>query len=302
VSATLDDLVSLALFARVVEARSFTEAARRLDLSKSVVSARLSRFEERLGVRLLHRTTRRLSLTDAGLAVYERAMRMLSEADEAARTGESAGAEPRGLLRVNAPVTYTQIRLAPLIPEFLRLNPAVTLELTCDDRAVNLVEAGCDVAIRVQISRLKDSSVVARKLCSDELLICAAPAYLERAGTPRRPADLVHHACLRYSSVPRGGDWGFRGPDGPYFVPVSGALISSDAQVLREAALAGLGLIVLPRFMVDEDLAAGRLRTVLEGTRRAGIGVYALLPHRQVSAHVRAFVDFLAARLGPAAG
>jgi DNA-binding transcriptional LysR family regulator len=230
------------------------------------------------------------------VSVYERAARMVAAADDAARSVAGVGPEPRGQLRVNGPVGFSQMHLASALADFLRGHPAVTIDLVVDDHVVNLVEKGFDLAIRVQINRATHSSLVARKLAEDDLLICAAPSYLSRAGAPRTPTDLLRHDCLRYSSLSSGGEWRFRGPDGPFSVPVRGSLVASDGGVLREAVLAGLGLTVLPRFMVQSDLDSGRLRTVLDGTRRRRIGVYAVYPHRQTPAHLRALLDFLAAR------
>ena len=294
--ASLDELLSLAVFARVVEARSFTKAATALGVSKSSVSARVARLEDRLGVRLLERTTRRLAVTDPGLRLYDRAARVLAAADEAAAAGESEALGPRGVLRVSAPVTFAQLHLARAVADFLRANPNVEVALATSDRLVDLVAEGFDVAVR--IARLKDSSLVARRLTTDRLVVVGSPAYLAAAGTPRTPADLVAHRCLRYALAAPGTEWGFRGFGSGHRVPVTGPLVASDGTVLREAAAAGLGLAVLPSFMVASDLTAGRLVTVLEGYHGgAEVGVYAVHPHRRhVPPKVRAFVDFLATR------
>lgn len=291
--ASLDDITSLAVFARVVEGRSFTGAARALGISKSAVSARVARLEARLGVRLLRRTTRQLSVTEAGLALYERASRLVTAADEAAATAEGAGGTPRGLLRVTAPAAFSELYLAPVLAELLAAHPALTVELDLSERQVDLVGEGFDVAVR--LSRLRDSSLVARKLAPDRLVVVASPAYLSRVGAPRSPGDLTRHNCLRSAHLTPGGEWGFRsvgaGSTG------SGNLIVGDASVLREAACVGLGLALLPSSLVARELDAGRLVTVLPGFPRRELGLYAVHPHlRQVPPKVRAFVDLLVRR------
>jgi DNA-binding transcriptional LysR family regulator len=281
------------VFARVVEARSFTGAARAMRLSKSAVSARVARLEARLGVRLLRRTTRRLSITEAGLALYERAARVVTAADEAAATAEDVGGEPRGLLRVSAPSAFSALYLAPLVAELLAAHPGLTMDLDVSDRLVDLVGEGFDAAIR--LTRPADSTLVARKLAPDRLVAVAAPAYLSRAGTPRTPADLPHHNCLRSAHIPLSGEWGFRGVGAGR--PGGGNLIVGDAAVLREAALAGLGLALLPASLVARELAAGTLVAVLPGFPKRALALYVVHPHqRQVPPKVRALVDLLAAR------
>lgn len=297
-TASLDDLVSLALFARVVEAGSFTAAARALGLSKSAVSARVARLEDRLGARLLHRTTRRLSLSQAGAALYERAARMVAAANDAAELAEGTSREPRGRLRISAPVTLAQMFLGPVLAEFLRAQPSVQIDLDASDRMVDLVAEGFDLAVR--IANLRDSSLVARKLATDRLVVVGSPSYLARAGTPRSVADLAQHNCLRYAQVSGSAEWGFRGFERVRQV-VEGNLVVSDGTVLREAAAAGLGLAVLPAFMVAAELASRRLVPVLEELPRREIGIFAVYPHRRnVPAKVRAFVDFLVARFARA--
>jgi DNA-binding transcriptional LysR family regulator len=297
--ASLDDLVSLALFARVVEGGSFTAAARAVGMSKSAVSTRVARLEDRLGARLLHRTTRRLALSEAGAALYEHAARMVAAADDAAEVAEGTSREPRGQLRISAPVTLAQMHLAPALAEFLRAHPSVQVDLEASDRIVDLVAERFDLAIR--IARLGDSSLVARRLATDRLVVAASPAYLDRAGIPRSVADLSRHNCLHYARTPPSAEWGFRGLGGVRRATAAGNLVVSDGTVLRESAAAGLGLAVLPRFMVAADLASGRLVTVLDDLPRREIGIFAVYPHRRnVPAKVRAFVDLLAARFARA--
>jgi DNA-binding transcriptional LysR family regulator len=287
----LDDL---ALFAQVVEAGSFSAAARHLGLSKSAVSKRLGRLEERLGVRLLHRTTRRLSLSEAGRTLYEHA----HQAVAAAQAGEEAVARlqerPRGVLTVNAPVSFGSLHLAPVISRFLAAYPEVSVDMTVDDRVLDLVESGFDVAVR--IAELPESSLIARRLAPARHVVCAAPSYLERWGEPRTPADLAQHNCLTYAYSRHGPEWPFDGPGGPESVRVGGNLQVNHGDGLRTAAVAGLGVALLPTFIVGDDLRAGRLRPLLPGHRTRELSIYAVYPERRhLPAKVRAFVDFLVA-------
>jgi DNA-binding transcriptional LysR family regulator len=298
VSATANDVLSMVLFARLVEARSFTAAAQKLGVSKSVVSSRLSALEARLGTRLLNRTTRRLSLTPEGLAFYEHCARITAEADAAAATASGAAKDPIGMLRINAPVTFAQMYLPEPIGTYLERYPKARVELVMSDRLVDLVDEGVDVAVRVS-SRLRDSSMVARKLATDRSLVCASPAYLAKHGTPETPADLLHHACMRYALLKATDEWCFRDGNKSFSVPVEGRLTVADGAMLREAAVSGLGLAVLPSFMVTPDIRAGRLVTVLDRFTFVRLTVHAITPAATTSPKVRAFIDLLAAYLRP---
>lgn len=290
----LDRLGSYALFARVVQLQSFTAAAKRSGIAKSAVSTRIRELEEALGVQLLRRSTRKLALTDEGVRFYEYAARLLDAMQSAERAVEGARDAVRGTIRVSAPVTFAQLHLAAAFAEFLLRHPDVHIELTTDDRIADVIDGGFDLIVRV--GRLEASSFVARRLASDRLVVCAAPSYLDRRGRPEEPEDLVHHACLHYALVPMRDEWRFRGEGGPLAIPVSGPLTASDGTVLREAAIGGLGLAVLPSFMIARELAQGRLELVLEGRRRAEIGIYALSASRKVPARTRALIEFLARR------
>jgi DNA-binding transcriptional LysR family regulator len=291
----LEDAPALILFARVVQLRSFSAAARDARLGRSAVSKRIAQLEERLGARLLQRSTRSLSLTDEGMRVYGHCVAMLEAAGAARSALEGRQAAPRGTLRVNAPVTFAQMQLTPAVAAFLQAHPGIEVELTLDDHLVDVVDGGFDLAIR--ITRLKESSLHARRLARDRLVVCASPGYLARRGVPRAPAELIHHNCLHYANVPVEGEWRFRGPGGPDSIPVHGTLTTNDGAALRSAALAGLGLVVLPSFMVAREVRQGRLVLVLEGARRAEIGIYAVFAHRaQMPARTRLFLDFLVRR------
>jgi len=297
--ASTDDVQSLLIFARVVEARSFTAGAARAGISKSVASSRIAALEERLGTRLLHRTTRRLTLTPDGLSLYEHAAQMANAADAAAATGAGVSAEPRGVLRVNAPVVFAQLYLVEPLAEYLARHPRVRVELLLADRMVDLVAEGIDVAIRIS-ARLRDSSLVGRKLAEDRTLVCASPAYLARRGTPLTPGELIHHDCLRYSLLESADEWRFRDSTleaRSFSVPVEARFQTQSGSLLREAALAGMGLTVLPSFMVARDLAQGALVQVLAPYSFIRIAIQALYaPTRTLPGNVRAFVDLLSQR------
>lgn len=291
--APLEDLASMALFARVVQQRSFSATARELGIAKSAVSKRVSQLEARLGVRLLTRTTRKLALTEDGVRYYEHCAALLAAAEAAEDALAGASTAPRGRLRINAPISFSQLYLADAIAAFLARYPEIEVELTGDDRIVDAIEGGFDVVIR--ITQLRDSSLIARKLSSDRLVVCGAPAYFARHGRPLTPPELVGHNCLHYGLVPIEGEWRFRDAHRqPYVVPVRGNLTCSDGSTLRRAALAGVGLVVAPLFMVARDVAAGRLELVLEGTRRAEIGIYALFAsRRQLATRTKLLLDHL---------
>jgi DNA-binding transcriptional LysR family regulator len=295
----MDNLTGMAVFARVVDARSFTAAAAALGLSKSAVSKQVARLEDRLGARLLNRTTRRLSLTEVGAAFYERCARILAEVEDAELAVGRLQDAPRGTLRINAPMSFGQLHLAPAVADFLNGHPGLAIDLTLNDRIVDLVEEGYDVAIR--ISRLADSSLIARRLVPSRRVVCGSPAYFERHGVPRHPADLRRHNCLLYSYLPSAEEWQFVGPDGPAAVRVSGTLRANNGDALEAAMLTGLGVALQPTFIAGRDLQAGRLVAVMPDYVDESASVYAVYPHsRHLSAKVRAFIDFLAARFCPA--
>ena len=295
----MDNFTGMAVFARVVEANSFTEAARRLGMSKAAVSKQVSKLEERLGARLLNRTTRRLSLTEVGAAFYERCARIVAEAEEAELAVTRLNATPRGTLRIDAPVNFGMQYLAPLLPPFMLQHPDLRVDMSFNDRFVDLVEEGCDLAVR--IGQLPDSSLVARKLAETRSVICAAPSYWDRHGRPGDPSDLANHDCFAYSYLATGSEWRLQGPGGEVAVRVSGSLAANNGDVLRQAAVAGLGVVAMPVFIVCDDLRKGRLEPVLRDWEAATRGIYAVYPHnRHLSAKVRAFIDHLVDALEPA--
>lgn len=295
----MDNWNDIAIFVRVVEAGSFTAAAEKLGLSQSAASKSVTRLEERLGTRLLNRSTRRLSLTETGSVLHARGLAALQEMQEAELEVARLQTEPRGVLRVSAPMSFGVLHLAPLLPEFLRLYPALTVDIQMDDRLVDLVEEGYDLAIRIQA--LADSTLVAKRLAPSRNVICAAPDYLARHGEPKTPQDLRDHHCLIYSYRANPFEWEFQGLNNEKInVSLAGPLHCNSGLVLREAALAGSGILLTPTFYVGDVIRNGRLRPILNGyTQPPEANVYAVYPERRhLSPKVRAFVDFLSQRFG----
>lgn len=294
----MDNLADVAVFVRVVERGSFTLAADELELSRAVVSKYVSRLEERLGARLLNRTTRRLSLTEAGAALFEASRGALERIEEAEGAVAQLQSEPRGRLRVSAPMSFGILHLGTAMAEFARAYPRVTLDVRLDDRYVNLVEEGVDVAIR--IGNLTDSSLVARKLTTTRAVACASPAYLAEHGEPETPEDLATHDCLLYSYLSTANVWRFTARDGREIpVAVTGSFRINNGIVLAEAAAAGQGILMAPSFYVAPHLRDGRLKRILGDYRLRELGIHAVWPQRgHVAPKVRAFVEFLARRFG----
>lgn len=289
----MEHLTDLAVFVQVVETGSFTTTADRLGISRSVVSKYISRLEDRLGVRLLHRTTRRLSLTEAGQAFFARSQRGLAEIEAAVEEVSQLQAAPRGKLRLNTPMSFGILHIAPALPGFLERYPDVTVDMRLDDQQVDLVAQGFDLAIR--IAELPDSSLVASRLAPCRHVVCASPAYLAKHGTPRTPADLRDHNVLTYRYHDSPSEWRFLGPEGRYTtVTVSGSLELNNSLAIRAAALRGAGIALTPTFIVGEDLRAGSLQRLLPDYRAREISVYAVYPERRhLSPKVRAFVEYM---------
>ncbi|PWC34033.1 LysR family transcriptional regulator [Azospirillum sp. TSO35-2] len=291
----LDDMLA---FIKVVDTKSFTAAADRLNLSKSVVSRRIGELENRLGARLLNRTTRKLSLTEVGQAYYERCSRILADLEEAEQAVADLHAAPRGRLKLNAPVSFGVLHLAPAVAEFLERYPSIEIDMDLNDRFVDLVDEGYDLAIR--IGRLRDSSLIARKLAPARVALCASPAYLKKHGIPETPEDLGRHSCLLYTNLPSPELWPFMVDGELRNIRVSGPIRSNNGDLLREAAIAGLGLVMSPTFLCGEALSRGELVTVLPRHVPSDTSVNAVYPqNRHLSPKVRVFVDFLVQRFGP---
>lgn len=295
-SASPDEILSMVCFAHVVDAGSFTAAAEKLDLSKSMVSARVSQLEERVGARLLNRTTRKLSLTPEGMALYERCQRLVNAANEAAQT-EGPTETPRGVLRVLAPAAFAQEYLTLPLATYLERYPHVRLELTMTDKLVDLADDGIDLAIRIS-PNVESRTLSARRLAGDHTVLCAAPSYLSRKGVPTAAEQLVQHDCLVYSLLRISEEWRFRAPGSreTFTVPIEGRFQAGNVGVLRQAALAGVGLCVLPSFLVAEDIALGRLRTVVDTFAGVELGIFAVYPQaKRPPTKVRTLLDLLVA-------
>jgi DNA-binding transcriptional LysR family regulator len=288
----------MAAFTRVVSTGSLSAAARELHLSPAMVSRRLAALEARLGVRLLHRTTRRLHLTDDGASYYESCVRVLGDIERADAAVSAGRQEPQGVLRVTLPAAFGNQYVAPLIPQFAARYPSVQVALSLSDRSVNLVEEGFDVGVR--IAHLEDSSLAARKLAPNRRVVCASPAYLQRHGTPHTPDELAQHNCLLAGDFT--GTWDYKGPDGKAGAArVAGRYISDNWAVLRDWAIAGLGIALKSTWDVRRHLEDGSLVSLLPGySFDTGVAIYAVYPHRRhLPAKRRAFIDFLADSFGP---
>ncbi len=291
----LDSLSSIALFVRVADTRSFSIAARQLGISVPAASKGFARLEARLGVRLLNRTTRKVSLTDDGQAFLARCRQILLEAQEAEDVLSSRRVTLGGRLRVQMPVGFGRVVVLPALPRFLDAHPQLAIDIEMSDRVVDLAEEGLDVSLR--IGEVPDSRVIARRICAIRFVACASPDYLARHGAPRSPEDLAAHQCLPYW-LPRSGryrPWLFARDGVPMSVPVNGRFNINNSEALIDLAVAGAGIVFVSTFLAAQAVAAGRLRTVLDDYATDGPPVSSVyLPSRQLSSRVRAFVEFVA--------
>lgn len=290
----MDKLSELEVFTRVVDAGSFTGAARSLRLSKSAVSKHVTRLEDRLGVRLLNRTTRRLSLTEVGQAFYERCKGILTDLEEAEAAASHLSEAPRGVLRIAAPMSFGIKHVVPLLPRFQEKHPDLKVDMNLNDRVVDIVEEGFDMAIR--ITKLQDSSLIARKLASSRLVVAASPDYWNKKGRPQRPEDLKNHDCLIYSYAKTPNEWEFQKGGQAEAVRIDGPLTVNNGDACWQVACQGFGVARGPLFLLDSDVRSGSLELALEEYEPDSIDIYAVYPHaRHLSPKVRAFVDFLVA-------
>jgi DNA-binding transcriptional LysR family regulator len=289
------DLVDVVAFVRVVDTGAFARAAERLGMSKSIVSRRVARLEEQLGARLLTRTARGAQPTDAGQAYYERASNVLAELDAAREIVADGVTQVAGTIRITAPLSFGTLHLADAFAEFARLYPRVELDIAFDDKVADLTAGGFDLAVR--IGTLPDSSLIARRIAPVRALILASPAYLAEHGTPVHPRDLNHHSLLLYGN---GEQWRFR-VDGRWeYVRVRSRLRANNGELLRAAAVAGLGICILPSFIAAPAIESGALTALLLDYPLEEGALHAVMPPgKAVTARVRALVDFLAARFGP---
>lgn len=295
----MDRLASMEVFARVVEAGSYTAAAERLGMSRAAVSKRVIQLEDRLGVRLLSRTTRRVMPTSAGLAYYDRCTRVLADANEADNIVRRLRSEPSGTLRINAAQSFGTLHLGPAIAEFAASYPDLRVSLTLNDRFVNLIEERSDVAIRIA-DRIT-TGLVTHRIAPIRIVVCASPAYLKRHGEPTQPADLADHRCLRYSYLSSGDQWRFVGPEGTQSIRISGIYSANNGDVLRQAALSGLGIVHLPTFIVSDDLRSGALVPLLAPYRLPELSLHAVhSAESEPSPPIALLIRFLEERFGPA--
>lgn len=288
----MDKFQEMQSFVAVVDAGSFVRAADVLDTSKAAVSRHVADLEQRLGVRLLNRTTRKLSLTDDGQTFYHQCIDIIGALDDAESELSSRSVEASGLVRISAPVTLGILHLASLWGVFLNRHPKVTLDVSLSDRAVDLVEDGFDLAIRV--SRTPQPNLIARKLAMTRMVLCASPKYLKKHGTPKRPQDLAEHDVISFSYWYTRDEWEFNGPDGPISVKTHPRLHANSGDTCRAAALEHQGIILQPDFLIRDDLRAGTLKEIMPTYSTGELGIYAMYAsRRQLPLKLRHLIDFL---------
>ena len=293
----MDHMTALKVFRHAVDLGSFAAASRHLGLSPAAISKDIASWRGILPVRLLNRTTRRMSLTEAGSIYYERVVRVLDDLEDADDALSAMQRSPKGLLRVSAPMTVTLIRLSSAIPKFLDRYPDLSIDLRLDDRRMNIVEEGYDIAIRGS-DNLEDSGLIAKKLMTMVHVLCAAPSYFECVGKPAKPEDLAHHNCVQFSLSDHAGEWTFRNGSRIVRMPVKGRYKVNSSLAVRDALRAGFGLSLVPWIYVKDDLEEGRLQTTLDEWSPDETTLYAVYPSkRYVVSKVRAFLDFVVEEL-----
>jgi DNA-binding transcriptional LysR family regulator len=294
----MDKFAQMRAFTQVVSAGGFAAAARQMGVSRSVVNKLVIALEDDLGVQLLQRSTRVVSPTETGIAFYERCVEILASLSEAEQAVSQLQAEPKGRLRVNAPMTFGTMYLAPAIADFLGEYPNLQIELTLNDRFVDPIEEGFDLTVRISDPQ-PTSSLLVQPLAPAQRLLCAAPAYLDQRGRPKHPSELCQHSCLHYGQLTVENRWSLTGPDGLHTVTVQGALCSNNGEALREAAIQGLGITLLPRFIVEPALQSAKLEVVLPDYAPPSLAIEVLYPvNRHLSTKIRLLVDFLRVRFG----
>lgn len=287
----------MTIFVQVVEKEGFTAASEKLGLSRAQISKSVMQLEKHLGARLLNRTTRRVSLTETGRIYYERCKLILNDIEEMEGIAGEQTSSPHGTLTLSAPTSFGILQLQKVIPEYIKRYPNVKISLSLADRFIDVVSEGFDVGIR--IAKLENSSLIARKIAPCKQVFCASPEYLNKKGTPKVPIDLALHPCLVYSNDLKPDTWVLHGPEGIESIKVSGPVCADNGDVLKEAAVAGLGVTLLPTFIVGADIKSGSLQQILSDYHPPEISVYAVFPsHRYLSAKVRTFVDFLSEYFG----
>ncbi|CAG0910046.1 unnamed protein product [Cyprideis torosa] len=289
----MDKFANLEAFVTVVECGSFSGASERLDVAKSAVSRRVGQLEDQLGSRLLNRTTRRLSLTEAGKVFFQQARQVLMDLDDAEQQVSDQQGSLRGLIRLAAPLSFGYLHLAPVLSEFMQRHPEIEMEVSLNDRYINLVEEGIDVAIR--IGALEDSNLIARRIADIHLVTIASDAYLQQSGELKSPSDLQHHQGLEYSNLPRGSRWNYRDAQGHELSPIVPCRFrANNGNLLLTMAIDGLGVLKSPLFICGEALRQGQVRQVLQAWEEAPKSMYAVYPPGKLqSRRVRAFTDYL---------
>jgi len=294
----MDKFESMRAFTHVVTAGGFAAAAREMGLSRSAVNKLVINLEDHLGVQLLHRTTRQVTPTATGLSFYERCLTILEDLQEAELAATQMQSEVRGSLRINAPMSFGIRHLAPALAEFLAPYPDLQVELALSDRFIDPIEEGFDITVRIAHPPTSTSLIV-HELMPVRRVLCAAPSYLEAQGWPQHPQDLRHHSCLHYGYLATGNQWILRGPSGQHQVTVRGTLCSNNGEVLRQAALQGLGIALLPTFIVGDDLQQDALHSLLTDYSAPAIAMSVIYPvNRHLSTKVQLFIEFLQARFG----
>lgn len=289
----MDTLDLMRTFVAVVDSRSFTTAGKRLGRSKALVSKHIGELEERLGVRLMNRTTRSVQVTEIGRAYYDRARALIAEFDSLEESVKAEAGQPRGLLKITAPQTLGEIELMEMLKAFRAHYPALDLEVFLADRIVDLIGEGFEVALR--ITTLADSTLIARKLCDVRIVLCAAPAYLSARGRPQRPQDLLQHDCIVDTNIRWRDNWRFGSLDNGEVVRIAPSLTVNSATAVHRAVREGMGIGFIPEFAIARDLRADRLVPLFDHLNPHKLGVYLVYPHRlHLSAKVRAFIDFTA--------
>lgn len=289
----MDSLDGLKTVIAVVETGSFTSASERLMISKALVSKYVGEVEEKLGVRLFNRTTRRLALTDAGKTYYERALPLVEEYEELLDSVTGEQSTPKGNLKISVPVTFGEMQLSPIISKFLKAYPDIQINIQLTDRRIDMLEEGVDVVIR--IGGVDDSNMVARQINTYPLVLCASPDYLEEHGHPKKPSDITNHACIIDSNFRIGKQWPLVSPDGTVeIIEVTSKIAANSPRAVMEIAKSGGGIALIPGFIVKDTIAEGLLLEVLAGYSTLEFGLFAIFPHRRyLSKKIRCFIDFL---------
>ncbi|MCU0566056.1 MAG: LysR family transcriptional regulator [Oculatellaceae cyanobacterium Prado106] len=294
----MDKFEQMKAFTQVVTAGGFAAAARTMGMSRSAVNKLVIALENDLGVQLLHRSTRVVTPSDTGLAFYERCVEILASLEEAERSVTQLHAEPRGILRVNAPMSFGTIHLAPALADFLLQYPDLQVQLTLNDRFVDPLEEGFDITLRIAEPQ-PIGSLIVQPLAPAPRVLCAAPSYLENYGTPTHPNELRSHSCLHYGQIATEYQWKFTGQDGEYPITVHGVLCSNNGEVLKDAAIRGLGITLLPLFIVESAIAQQQLQVLLSDYKAPELSIDVMYPvNRHLSTKIRLFVEFLKHRFG----